>query len=137
MKIKLGEIKSSIDGFQVLASKELNIKDAYWIGKTIQKLMSEHKIFEDTRIKLCSKHSKKDDTGKVVPALDENKNQVFDLIDPVAFQQEFNELCETEIEINFTPIPIDRLDGVKIDPMTMIKLNKFITEEIPKIEKVN
>jgi hypothetical protein len=128
IKVQLGELKSIIEGLQVLAAKDLPIKQAYWIGKTIPKLMKEFRDVEEARNKLCLKHCKKDAEEKPITK-EKNGNKVYDMGDEDAFNKELEELWDMELDIEFTPIPIEKLEGVKIDTATMIKIDKFIVME--------
>ncbi len=126
MKVKLGNLKNIIDGLSVLAAKELPIKHAYWIGKTLSKLIKEFQDAESSRYKLCMKHCKKDDFGLPVTKMD-GQNKVYDMVDPDAFNSELNDLFDLEIDVKFTPIPIEQLEGIKIDTAAMLKLDGLIT----------
>ena len=125
MKIKLGALKTIIEGLEVLATKELPVKNAYWIGKTISKLGSEFRDCEAARNKLCLKHCAKDDKGN--PVLEgEDETKKFNIPNMDAFTAELAELWNMEIEVEFKPIPVEHLEGVKIDSITMMKLDGFI-----------
>lgn len=126
MKVKIGELRTLLEGLTVLSEKDLPAKRAYWIGKTINKLSSEYKTAEETRQKLCEQHCKKDEKGEFVTKSDENGNQIYSFIDQDKFNKDIIELWEVEIEIEFKPIPIDDLGDIKIDPMSMLKIDKFI-----------
>ena len=39
-------------------------------------------------------------------------------------------LWDIEIDVNFPPIPIEQLDGIKINAATMAKLDGFIVADI-------
>lgn len=125
MRVKLGNLKSVIEGLSVLASKELPIKNQYWIGKTLSKLTKEFQAVEAGRYKLCMKYCKKDEKGEPITKI-ENENKVYDMVDPVAFQNELYELWNVEIDVKFTPIPIEQLEGIKVDRETIINLGDFI-----------
>ena len=58
-----------------------------------------------------------------------NGNKIFDMADLDAFNKELYELWSMEVDVKFTPIPIEQLDGIKIDTGTMLKLDKFIVGE--------
>lgn len=131
MKVKLGDLKNIIDGLGILASKELPIKHSYWISKTIPVLAKEFQNAEANRYKLCIKHCKKDDNGSPITRMDGN-NKVYDMIDQEAFNIELADLWNLEIDIKFNPIPIEQLDGIKIDTVTLIKLDGFIITEEDK-----
>lgn len=128
MKVKLGNLKSIIEGLSVLASERLPIKHAYWIGKVLSKLTKEFQEAEKSRYALCVKHCKKDAQGNPVTRI-ENENKVYDMVDPDAFVQELNELWGLEIDVKFLPIPLEQLEGIKIDTATILKLDGFIVME--------
>lgn len=128
MKVKLGNLRGIIEGLQVLAAKELPIKHAYWIGKTIPILMKEFQDAESNRYKLCIKHCKKDKDGIPVTRID-SQGKVYDMIDPEEFQAELNELWNLEIDVKFTPISIEQLDGVRVDAATLLKLDGLVVTE--------
>ena len=129
MKIRLGEMKEVLEGFGVLASKDLPVKRAYWVGKTLKKLVSEFKDAEETRQKLCLKHCRMGDDGKPVMKKDPEvpKGSKFDIPDMETFQKELGELWDVEIEIEFDPLlTVDALEGIQIDGLTLMKLERFI-----------
>jgi len=129
MKIKLGDLKVAMEGFQVLAEKDLPVKIAYWVGKTIKKLGSEFRDLEEGRQKLCVKHCKKDEAKNPVLKTDEAGKQIYNIPNMEAFNVELMELYNMEVDINFNPIPLDQIADVKIDSLTMMKLEKFIEGE--------
>ena len=128
MQIKLGDLKVAMEGFQVLAGKNLPVKIAYWVGKTIKEIASEHTDLEESRQKLCMKYCEKDADGKPVLKKDESGKDIFDISDMATFNTELMELFNMEVEINFNPIALDQISDIKIDPVTMMKLDKFIEE---------
>lgn len=128
MKIKLGNLKNIIEGLTFLASQKLPIKHTYWIGKTLILLTKEFQEVEACRYRLCLEHCKKDGHGNPVTK-EENGNKVYEMLDSQAFQKELNDLWNQEFYVKFNPIPIEDLDGVKIDVLTMLKLEDFIVEE--------
>lgn len=129
MKIKLGEIKTIIEGMQEIAEKNMPATFSYWITKTIPILINEFKTVEKSRNDLCLRHCNKDDEGKPITKKDDNNQDVYDIINMIDFNKELSELMNEEIEVKFTPITIDRLSNVDISPITLIKLNKFILDE--------
>ncbi|MFH1616468.1 MAG: hypothetical protein ABIG61_15445 [Planctomycetota bacterium] len=129
MKIKLGDLKVAMEGFQVLAEKDLPVKIAYWVGKTINKIGSEFRDLEEGRQKLCVKHCKKDEAKNPVLKTDEAGKQTYDIPNMEAFNVELMELYNMEVEINFNPISLDQIADVTIDSITMMKLDKFIAGE--------
>lgn len=122
--IKLGELKGITKGLEEILGKELPIKPAYWFGKLTKNIQQEVHLFEAARRKLIEKHGQRDADGKLVT---ENNRYMF--TDTEAFNAEYNELANTDVEIDFKPILLDSLGDVKISPITMIGLEKFMVVE--------
>lgn len=132
MKVKLGNLKSIIEGLTILSSKEIPIKNQYWINKTLTKLIKEFKEVETSRHKLCMKHCQKDEKGEPVTKED-NGQKVYVMANQEAFNNELFEIWNEEIDIKFTPIPLEQLEGVKVDMPTIMKLDGFIIDEPEEI----
>jgi len=130
MKIKLGEIQSILEGMTDIATKAMPATFSYWITKTLPILGKEFQTVEKSRNDLCMKYCKKDDASKPLLKKDEAGKDVYDIENLQDFNKELSELMNEEIEIKFTPILIDRLSNIDISPVTLMKLNKFIIEEI-------
>lgn len=121
IKIQLGELRGIMEGLNAILAKELSIKPAYWFGKLGKKLHKEFTEFEENRVKLAKKHALKDENGQ--PVIENNKYKFADI---ESFNAEFKELAETEIEIDFNPVSLEQLGDVKISPIVMMGLEKFI-----------
>jgi hypothetical protein len=137
MKIKHGEVRPILEGMQEISGKDLPAVFAHWIGKSIPILSKEFQDLEKDRNALCMKYCNKDDDGKPKLKKDDAGKEVYDIESLDDFNKELSELMNEEIEIKFTPILIDRLSHVDISPIALMKLNKFIIEEIPAVEKAN
>lgn len=125
MKFKLAELKPFAEGLREILDKELPVKPAYWLGKLLRKVETELNSFDETRMKLIVKHStEKDEKGN--PKVDETTNRY--MVDEDAFGKEFMELCEEEVDIEFTPIKLEALGDVKLKPITMAKLERILEE---------
>lgn len=119
--IKLGELKEIIEGLNEILEKELPVKPAYWFGKLAKMIKKEMSDFEDARLNLVKKYAIKDENGNFI--IEDNR---YKLTDNTAFETEFMELISTEIDIDFIPVSIDQLGDVKVSPVVMIGLDKFI-----------
>lgn len=124
MLIKLGEVKKIAKGLNDILGKEIPIKPAYWLGKLAKTIETEVKAFENARLKLVQKYGAKDSAGKLVV---EKDKYVF--TDADAFNTEFEELADTDIEIDFKPIPLSSLAGINISPVVMMMLENFIVDD--------
>jgi hypothetical protein len=130
MKIKAGELKIIGEGLEEILTKEIPIKPAYWLARFLNKLQIEFGIFEKARMHLVDKHVKLDEDNKPLFKKDKEGKDTnrYDIADMNAFQKEFDQLVEEEIEINFKPIKLADLGDIKIKPIILAKLGKVIEE---------
>lgn len=100
---------------QVL-KKQFPIKTSYWLARILRKIQSELTDFNRLRQTLLEKYGEKDPkTGRLAVingAVDLGKNMA-------AFQKDYAELAEIELDIGFYPLPIDleRWPDLSIDEM--------------------
>jgi hypothetical protein len=130
MKLKAGEIRKIGDGLKEILDKELPVKPAYWLARIATKLESEGTAFEKARISLVTKHAKKDKDGKPEVMKDKNgkpTNQ-FNIPDMEAFNKEYLELANQEIDLDINPIKLADLGDISLKPVTLARLNKIIEE---------
>jgi len=83
--------------------------------------------FNDTRMELVRKYGIKDENNELI--LDENGNAQIDLEHRNAFNEEFNELLQSSIEINANKIRLDDLGDIDFTPSEMAQLEDFIEVE--------
>ena len=130
MKFKLNEIRLATEGLSEILEKELPVRTSYWLARFLDKVNSENASMEKARINLVKKHAKKDKDGNPMFVLDKdgkNTNQ-YDIPDVNAFQDEFIELTNEEVDIEFKPIKLEQLGDIKLKPITLAKLGKIIEE---------
>ena len=142
MKFKLNEVTLAVQGISELSmfaeksEKELPVKTAYWLARYLDKLNSESAPIEKTRMNLVRKHARKDKKGNPIFIKEKDKNgkdtdkdtNRYDISDMDAFQNEFIELTNEEIEIDFRPIKLADLGDVKPTILILAKLGKIIEE---------
>lgn len=132
MKFKVGEFRNISEGLEEILTKELPVKPAYWLARFLIKLDSEVKAFERVRLNLAVQHAKKDKDGNPILIIRKDKDgkdiNEYKIADAKAFEKEFLELIEEEIEIDFKPIKLEALGDVKLKPITLAKLGKIIEE---------
>jgi hypothetical protein len=115
MNIKLGDLFVVRDLLnEILVPKDeaeirIPVKTAYWLTKFMNKLQKEIKDYEESRIKLCVKHSEKDENGN--PIIKENNYQIGS---SETFQEEYNELKNIEIEIPFSQLTLEQFGDINI-----------------------
>lgn len=158
MKLKLGELRSIIEILPVVLKKDLpGGKTSYWLARALVDITKEFGVLEETRKKLIEdKHGKrytkdkKDSKGKLI----EKKGELAMLIpedkdgnaigpgtyimkDMAAFEKDFTEIAEQDIEIKYEPRPIDDFivkdkDGKETCVLTgleILGLGRLIKEE--------
>ena len=124
MQIKLGELDSILISMQSILNKELPIKIAYKFSKLQKSLLEEYKIFQENKQKLIDKYGEKDEEGNLI--IKDDKIMILSqYLD--AFNAEFSDFLEIEVEINFEPIKIEDLN-IEITPEVLMNLDKFIIE---------
>ena len=134
MKISLNEVKAMQAGLDVILAKELPIKPAYWLARFLDKVGSEFKAMESTRIKLVEKLAIKGKDGKPIFKKDKKgkliEPQQYDLTKASMeeFNKQFAELGKEEFEIDFKPIKLDQLGDISLKPIVLVQLGKLIEE---------
>uniref|UniRef100_A0A6M3K520 Uncharacterized protein n=1 Tax=viral metagenome TaxID=1070528 RepID=A0A6M3K520_9ZZZZ len=130
MKFKLNEIRLATEGLSEILQKELPVKTAYWLARFLSKVEAENASMEKARMNLIKKHAKKDKEGNPVFILDKDGKSTsqYDIPDMEAFQNEFIELTNEEVEIDFKPIKLEQLGDINLKPIILAKLGKIIEE---------
>lgn len=119
--VKLGELRGIAEGLNDILQKELPIKPAYWLGKLGKAIQKELAEYEENRIKLVNKYGLRDAEEKLVV-----EGGQYQFADKDAFGVAVTELANTEIEVDFNPLTLDQMGDIKISPVTMMRLDRFI-----------
>ena len=127
MKLKLGELSTIIGSLNKLIDKEISIKTSYKLSKLTRNLMNEYKLYEDNRVKLINKYAEKDEIGNVKINKEDNTIIILD-VNRDKFNNEFVELINIDIEIEFEKIRLDDLGDVMISPRDLLNLD-FLFED--------
>jgi hypothetical protein len=118
MKVKLLEIYSSVSVMNKLLDAELPASVAFQLTKLLKNLNDEIKVIEEQRVKLVSKH------GETT----ENQGVTVSETNKEAFLKEFGELLDTEIELNWTPVPVSKFDSVNMSANDLLKIAFLFSE---------
>lgn len=121
MKVTLGEALTMVQFLPKLLDKEIEFKQAYWLGRATDQLQNELRAFEKARFKLIEKYGKKDKDGELI-----EKDGKYNITDTDAFQKDFDEIANIEIEIKYEPISVDKFEGTKISAEVLLGLGKLI-----------
>ncbi len=122
MKVKLGRIKSLEKSLGKLSNTDIDIKIAYKLSRFLKQVVSESVLLEENRIKLVKKYScdPKDEKEKGQTSVNPDKEQIF--------FQEYGELLEEEIDIDFSLISIEELGDIKLSTLDVLNLEGIVFE---------
>ena len=115
-----------LEGIDEMKGKQLPVKTAYWLRRAKQAILSALTPFEEIRKELVEKHARKDEEGK--PILIEGTN-VYDIVDMDAFNAEFVEIAQVEVEVKYKPMPIEAFGDVTASEEEIEKLGRLIKDE--------
>ena len=127
IKVKISELLNSTETLQKLSQKDFKAKLAWSISRLLKAAEAEIQAFNDTRMNLIKKYGDKDENGELVT--DENGNCKIDNTSVEEFNKEFNELINTEVEINANKLTFDMLENIDFTPSEMAILEPFVDIE--------
>jgi len=121
MKLTIGEALTMVQSLPKLLDKEIEFKQAYWLGRATDQIQNELNAFNKARFKLIEKYGKRDKNGKLI-----EKDGTYNITDTEAFQKDFDEIANVEIEIKYNPISADEFEGTKIAAEVLLGLGRLI-----------
>jgi len=116
MSIKITNAQLNNDAVQSLndlLEMDINASTAFKLTRIIKEISNIVESKMKMEQKILDKWMQKDEDGKPVPVLDDEGNVVKDvvnLIDPLAFNKDMNDLMSVENEILFDKINFDDLE---------------------------
>jgi hypothetical protein len=119
--LKLGELKEIVNGLNQIMGEKLPVKTAWAFTKLAKLIQKEVQMYEENRKKLIDTYCKKDEKGK--PVINDGQ---YNIDDKESFGKEFTELSNIEIKIDFKPVSFNDLGDIKLSPVAMIALEKFV-----------
>ncbi|MFA5759266.1 MAG: hypothetical protein WC942_07930 [Clostridia bacterium] len=117
MKITLARIKNMEKSLNKIIGQDTNIKSAFKLARILKMIEGELKNVEEFRIKLINKYGTKDPKTEEIIV---NKDNV------QIFYKELNELLQTEIDIDFSPVSCDEIGDIKISAIDASVLDGII-----------
>ena len=127
LKIKIGELNTILESLNKIIDKEISIKISYKISKLTKQLMNEYKLYEENRIRLINKYAERDEQGNIKINKEDNTIIILD-VDRDKFNNEFIELVNIDIEIEFDKIRLDDLGDVMISPRDLLNLDFLFSD---------
>jgi len=116
MKLALGDIRLMKDPMIKLLDEPLPIKIAWKLTKLVKVFDKELGEIEEFRVNLIKKMGVSGEDGSIKVPDDKMEE----------FIEEFNELLQNEVEVDFEPIEVEQLGDIKIDTQSLIALDKFL-----------
>jgi len=117
--MKVGTIYNISEGLAELSEKELPISIALIIKRNQSKIAAELKSTDELRDKIINKY-KEFQRGDGSIQLKKDKIP--------AFNKEYEELMNEEIEIDLQTIDINTIEGISIKPRTLTLIDPILTE---------
>ena len=118
MKIKLAVLEGAKPVLAKILSYDLPFASARALAQAIKKIDDELTLVNEKRLVLVKKYGKEDEKTKAINVTPENME---------AFFKDYNEVLDTEIDLDISPIPSRLLEH----PNVLLK-----TEEYMRLEKL-
>lgn len=114
---------------QLLQNKSISSKASYWIAKIHKKFVSEAKLYDEVRIKALKKYATLDEKGDFAPNATEPGKAMFENEEKVAaWNKEYKELLEQEINLPTMPVAYLLEDGAKVEGVHFINLDAILVD---------
>ena len=124
IKVKIADIINGTEVLRKLAQADFKAKTAWQIARLLKSTEAEIQGFQEARNTLVNKYGEKNENGDLV--VDESNNYKFAPENLEAFVNEFNDLVESEVEINATKLKIEQLESADFTPSEMVLLEPFV-----------
>jgi len=105
MKVKLRKLWDSQKAIMKVASKDLPIKLAYWVGRDVDRVERELRDINKSRVELVKKFGKEDEKKKTWTVTPENAE---------VFEKEFEAFLETEVEVDIKQFEIEEFSSIQL-----------------------
>ena len=126
VKIPLKEITQNIQLLSDLTTNTMPARTAYKFTKIIKQCVDEVNQYNVARKALIEKYAQRNEENEIIY---DNNQATVSSDNYTLFQQELNDLLNTEVEINVLPIKLNELDNLDFTPGQLIMLYPFIEEE--------
>ena len=125
IQCKMRDLLFCTNAFVVLRGEKLNVRaamDVRRIGRAMQPKLDD---FNEVRDELVKKYQKVDDEGNPI-----ENDKMIPLSDPDAFQAEFDELLDADVDLGVRPLLLSRLDTVKLTTEDVEALMFMIKDDV-------
>lgn len=122
--VKLSNIIDSTEALKALMTKPLKARTAFAVARIAREVEKEYNLFNQSRTELIQKYGEKDENGEL--KVTEEGNYTVSKDNIAEFNTSFQELLDTEIEVNAEPVSMDDLGDVDFTPNEVLNLEAFI-----------
>lgn len=127
IQVELGTLLNMVPALQKLSEiPNASGKMLYKISKIILKVNEQAEAYDKAKEGMVRKYGVQNQEG--IYATDEKGNYLIKANLKEKFNEEFNALIHTRIELNINKFSIDDFDGLNLTPQQMIPLMGFIEE---------
>ena len=127
IQVELGTLLNMVPALQKLSEiPNASGKMLYKISKIILKVNEQAEAYDKAKEGMVRKYGVQNQEG--IYATDEKGNYLIKANLKEKFNEEFNALIHTKIELNINKFSIDDFDGLNLTPQQMIPLMEFIEE---------
>lgn len=126
IKVSLNDILNATETFQTIMQQSFKGSLAFKIARLARELNKEMDTFNEQRRKILEKYCVRDEDGNLKQLENGNVQVIPEKISE--FNEEFNSLLTTEVEINADKLPMDQIDNFDITPQQMLNIEMFFEE---------
>lgn len=124
--VKLNDVINATDTFSKIIQQPFKGSLAFKIARLVRELEKEMQTFNTERQKLLTRYCVKDENNELITAENGTVQIIPDKVD--AFNEEFDSLLNTELEINADKLPINAIDDFELTPQEMLNIEVFFEE---------
>lgn len=114
---------NSVPALNEINQKKLPVRTAFKIVKVSRAVEETLKDYYTMLKALQEKHAELDDKGKMV-----TKENTIVMKDQEAFQEEFEELLNLDVDLKIDKISLNELDSVQVEPHFLYHLDWLLEE---------
>jgi hypothetical protein len=120
LTLKLKEIQAAEPTLAVLMRTSLRFQTALAVAKIVKAVETDLKVFGEEKQKLFEKYGEKKENG-VIEVTDPEKKK--------GFFEEMTAAIDTDVTINFQPIPYSLMADVKLSALEIAALEPFLVDD--------
>ena len=120
IKLSLAEVKVSEEAIKKILNSPLDVKTAYFLGKTVKKFNEELQNIEAIRVKLVEQYGEVGENGSKQVQPDKFRD----------FYKDYNEALKIEVEFDIGKISLDKLESIKLTPIEINAISFLIEEPL-------